>query len=1146
MDWQIGGKPVPLSEHRQSSRRYLRDYLRDYLLWAACALFLLLSLDAWAQDPTDEEFAALESRIDSLPTLSDAQRTQLSDSLQQARRQMLGLQERRQQIRNYQTIAQDYETRSTQLQQQIQSQIGDGEESVEELPSTESELQSVTTELEARIRQLSQDLFESREIESSLSRRSAQIASEMSQAAEQINAVAETRIKSDLAQTQPLDRETVAVFSDVQTFVESLRSHIALESIQLFQVELNTLAPRQTLSSLQSRLLETQLDTMLEGFDRHWQALSELRLQQARDFLDSLTDVTTGRPLADTRVMNLLESRQGLLEQELPLVRRISQVSRSLLDIYQIRLLLARVTTTGAITDELSATVRELREELPEREALDSELSQLQERIQELRVQQIVWESELRDNRNRDDFVTVTPQVSNETGLDQLLQEQTSLLTVANRLVDRMITLEAALIEVRSRTSQVQSTFDGSVLWLRTNDVIGLSWVRYGYQSIRWLLDPDTWRGVEVPVREAIERKSFLLSLFIAGIAGLLALRPRLKRSLNHDAQRVGNVGVDDYWNTPQAVFYTLLLALPLPMLFLLAAWTIGDVFVFSGSILPALTSALLAAGISLLLVLFCKTLCRPDGVFLAHFGWPEKPVIRFRRHLVWFNVVLAVCTAAYAFAITSGRTDLRYSLGMTSLLLASVAISALLNVMFHPSRGVVYEREHPKERSSLTRLTLICLILLPMLIGLLPLSGYFDTASAIQERLFETLLLLLAVVVVVGVLLREFFVAHRRMALRKARARRSALEAERSLQESTPASGDATPDLTLEWDADYSRASEEARQLFNLAGVLLFLIGVWTVWNPMFPILDNLNDVVMWQSVASVEGSPVTEPVTLGKLLFALAILMLGIIGSRNLRSILELLFFERLKMDTGTRYAVNAIASYTLLGGTLLYAIAQLGVDWSRLQWIVAALGVGLGFGLQEIVANFISGLIILFERPVRVGDTVTIGGVSGTVSNIQIRATTVTDFENREVVLPNKSIITEEVTNWTRHDAVTRVLLVFNVALDSDIDQVRQLMEQCVQATDDVLDFPEPTVFLVNHAEYALQFEIRVFVATPAYRLPVAHELNASINRKLKEHEVQIPYPQRVVHLKGDGFPEGLAERLAERLGTVTGGQAEPPQS
>jgi potassium efflux system protein len=193
------------------------------------------------------------------------------------------------------------------------------------------------------------------------------------------------------------------------------------------------------------------------------------------------------------------------------------------------------------------------------------------------------------------------------------------------------------------------------------------------------------------------------------------------------------------------------------------------------------------------------------------------------------------------------------------------------------------------------------------------------------------------------------------------------------------------------------------------------------------------------------------------------------------------------------------------------------QLGLDWSKLQWIVAALGVGLGFGLQEIVANFVSGIIILFERPVRVGDTVTIGTLSGTVSNIKIRATTITDFDNREVLLPNKSIITENVTNWTLNDAVTRLVLSIGVAYGSDVEMVRKILFDVLSEHPDVLKTPPPTVFFMAHGDSSLNFELRLFVEAPVKRLPVTHDVNAAINAELNRHGIEIPFPQRDVHIK-----------------------------
>jgi potassium efflux system protein len=219
---------------------------------------------------------------------------------------------------------------------------------------------------------------------------------------------------------------------------------------------------------------------------------------------------------------------------------------------------------------------------------------------------------------------------------------------------------------------------------------------------------------------------------------------------------------------------------------------------------------------------------------------------------------------------------------------------------------------------------------------------------------------------------------------------------------------------------------------------------------------------------------------------------------------------------MDDGARYAIMSILGYVIVGSGIVIGFSQLGIDWSKLQRIIAALGVGLGFGLQEIVANFVSGLIILFERPIRVGDFVTIGNLSGTVSNIKIRATTVTDFDNREVLLPNKSIITENVTNWTLKDAVTRIVVKVGVAYGSDIEKVTEVLMQAVKSQKDVLELPSPQVFFLAHGDSSLDFEVRAFVSQPTNRLPLTHLINIAINKALAEHNISIPFPQRDLHL------------------------------
>lgn len=138
------------------------------------------------------------------------------------------------------------------------------------------------------------------------------------------------------------------------------------------------------------------------------------------------------------------------------------------------------------------------------------------------------------------------------------------------------------------------------------------------------------------------------------------------------------------------------------------------------------------------------------------------------------------------------------------------------------------------------------------------------------------------------------------------------------------------------------------------------------------------------------------------------------------------------------------------------------MLGVDWSKLQWLVAALGVGLGFGLQEIFANFISGLIILFEKPIRIGDTVTIRDLTGSITRINTRATTITDWDRKEIIVPNKAFITEQFINWSLSDSVTRVVLTIPAAAEANSEEVTNVLLKAAHRCQYVLDTPPPEVF------------------------------------------------------------------------------------
>jgi potassium efflux system protein len=183
-------------------------------------------------------------------------------------------------------------------------------------------------------------------------------------------------------------------------------------------------------------------------------------------------------------------------------------------------------------------------------------------------------------------------------------------------------------------------------------------------------------------------------------------------------------------------------------------------------------------------------------------------------------------------------------------------------------------------------------------------------------------------------------------------------------------------------------------------------------------------------------------------------------------------------------------------------------LGGSWSQVQWLVAALSVGLGFGLQEIFANLVSGIILLFERPIRVGDTVTISGVTGKVSRIQMRATTLLDADQKELVVPNKTFITSQLVNWTLSDATTRIIFPIYIAYGADVDLAHKIMLEAVRATPLVLEDPGPGVVFVGFGAETLEFSIRAYVNELANRLPVTHNLHINLEKALTANNIPMP--------------------------------------
>jgi potassium efflux system protein len=213
---------------------------------------------------------------------------------------------------------------------------------------------------------------------------------------------------------------------------------------------------------------------------------------------------------------------------------------------------------------------------------------------------------------------------------------------------------------------------------------------------------------------------------------------------------------------------------------------------------------------------------------------------------------------------------------------------------------------------------------------------------------------------------------------------------------------------------------------------------------------------------------------------------------------------------------YAIASLSQYAIVAVVIVMVFDLIGGSWSEIQWLIAALGVGIGFGLQEIVANFICGLILLFERPVRIGDIVTVGETSGIVTRIQIRSTTVRNWDQQELLVPNKEFITGRLLNWTLSDPMARIVVPVGIAYGSDVGLAIKLIQETAEQNERILDDPVPLVTFDSFGDNALNIVLRCYIASMDYRLLTQSELNETINQKFTKAGISIAFPQRDIHL------------------------------
>jgi len=1148
----------PIRPERHSRPRAL---LRGLLAALICILFLNPETVAQEEGPTiagiDRQIAALD---EDGRALSEEDRAAARDLLERARGEIERANARAAEVAAHEEAAASGAETRARLEAELAAL--ETEDAPPELPETSSGLRS-------RLNFLQSERAVRAGRRAELLNRRTQLAGRASAIAEEI---AEARdVLADLTEAPLSDAD------DGDTALERARrtlleARIAARRAQVdnLQRELQTIPERQSIVAARIALSDAEIDALDTEIARIQQRQSDVRMDRADTaFSRAVADLEAAQALPDPATaiaeenVRLATMLKAMADDALRIEQQIKALTEQTLQIRQQADTVERIIETGRITDEVGALLRQLRASLPNAQNLRAEIDDTVEARASTQLNLILWQDRLRalrDQASLDDFSYDfsdeideideeavpneaaagdpaapdggdAPGESEATGaepvspMDRLLAQRARLLgdliAAGRAQSDRLTDLEIRLTETFDQAQTLRNTLDRRLLWLPSNTRPLRNFGQNLEGSADLLTSPDALTGLLGGVREAVSAQPFLLlAALLVAILTLLGRR-RLQADLGRLNEAVGKIPRDKYSTTPLAILSCLALAFPLPALLSaipLPVMVAGD----QSPVLRGLAAGTLAVATMVLLILFARTMGEKDGVLTTHFNWSERALEALHRPPAWFLAAVCVTLFAFAGAMASGQADAQHGIGMLAFVLLSLAIAIIGYGTFDLDDGLVC-RVVSEGTSSLFLLTgLVGFSLAPLVIGALPLFGYLDTAVALQVRVLETAGLLLAVAIVYGVLRRLLLIAQRRLALRRALERRAQRAAERS-ERAESGEQDEDEDEPMEPPSALQDLEEERQRISNQTRRLLLyltgaagLAGLLAIWATILPAFGVANDITLWTGTGTIDGVRTARPVTLLNLILFFLFIVAGFVAAYNIRGVLEIGPFQRLKLSHGSRYAIDTIIGYFLIGTGIVAGFLQLGVDWSRLQWIIAALGVGLGFGLQEIVANFISGLIILFERPVRVGDTVTIGDLEGNVTNVAIRATTIRDFDNREVLLPNKSIITENVTNWTLRDSVMRIIVPIGVAYGSDVDQVRELLLKIAQEENDVLETPEPRVFFMNHGDSSLDFEVRVFISNPRKRFRVRDELNTAINKALNEAGIVIPFPQRDVHL------------------------------
>ena len=685
--------------------------------------------------------------------------------------------------------------------------------------------------------------------------------------------------------------------------------------------------------------------------------------------------------------------------------------------------------------------------------------------------------------------------------VDYILQLQDS----NQRYFDAVHALSALEEQIILEVVAYQTFIKGQLFWIPSSEPMSKKDLQRLPNDLKDVLNNQLRVSLNTAYSQSWHEKK---SMHILYIVLILALGFVCLRFTKISAKLFSHASAKAFSSTLKMLTLTIIISLFYSTLFHYGSFIISAVSTAESPILSSLTQALQ----SLTLIYFFATLFVNlfigEGLGIKYFKWEKELCLKYYKFLhLWLIIILP-------FLFLAQLSSKTYSIAIDNISKFGLIGNTLIVLTFFLillCRKNKYLPDPTRSQKARTLIKFIYFCLLITLITILYLAwnGYFYSAFILKGLMVQTILYGSIIFI-----FKSFILFH--LQLRKQKLAEISVRKTLAIKETEKLQIQHEVLIEQQEHILENKMSETRKGYSSLIKILLYS-SLFYIWKEFFPVLNILDQFQLWNHVTELDGVSTTAQVTLKNLFIVSLLISITFYGSSAVPNIIKVFILNKLELDEGKKFTIITILKYIIVTAGLFYSFEKLGVNWSEFQWLVAALSVGLGFGLQEIVANFVSGLIVLFERPYRVGDIVTVGQTSGTVSRIQIRATTIRDWDRRELIIPNKSFITGEFINWSLSDSISRVVIALKVTLDSDIKLIHKTLQELGNQHENTLTDPAPQVFVPDLASDGIYFELRFFVPASKYRLSAKDELFAAIHQKFIDLGIDLARPHYQVELQ-----------------------------